>query len=139
MGVEHGLAFYDQFLQIVMSLRDYNNLYGFGENTHYAFRHRRFSYSNWWALFARDQPPGGRQVNLYGVHPFFMGVDERSGRAFGVLVLNSNAQEYGLLPPSSISYRSVGGILDMFIMEEESPESLIQSYTALIGKPMMPP
>lgn len=138
MEVEHGLAFYDQFLQIVLNLRDYKNLYGMGENTHYSFKHR-FVYSSWWGVFGRDQPPGGRYINLYGSHPFFMAVDETTGRAFGALILNSNAQEYGLLPPSSISYRSVGGILDIYVMEEASPELLIQAYTTLIGKPFMPP
>ena len=68
-----------------------------------------------------------------------MAVDERSGKAFGTLILNSNAQEYGFLPPSSISYRTLGGILDFYIMEENTPELLIQAYTSLIGHPMMPP
>lgn len=37
---EHGLAFYDQFIQIVLNLRDYRNLYGFGENSHPTFKHK---------------------------------------------------------------------------------------------------
>ena len=96
-GTEHGMAFYDQFIQIVLNLKDYKNVYGFGENTHSSFRHRH-DYNNWWAMFARDQPPGEKEINLYGVHPFFMAVDEKTGRAFGVLIFNSNAQEYGFLP-----------------------------------------
>lgn len=121
-----------------MNLRDYKNLYGFGENSHYSYKHQ-FSYTNWWGLFGRDQPPGGKVVNLYGVHPFFMAVNEETGRAFGCLILNSNAQEYGLLPPRAISYRTLGGILDFYVMEEESPEMLIKAYTLLIGTPYMPP
>ena len=109
-----------------------------GENTHYSFKHK-FSYQSWWGIFARDQPPGGKTINLYGSHPFFMAVNETTGRAFGCLILNSNAQEYGFLPSSSILYRTIGGILDFYIMEESSPEDLIQAYTALIGKPYMPP
>lgn len=132
------MAFYDQFIQIVLNLKDYKNVYGFGENTHSSFRHKH-SYNNWWAMFARDEPPGPKEINLYGVHPFFMAVDEDTGRAFGVLIFNSNAQEYGFLPPSSISYRTTGGILDMYVMEEASPELLIQAYTRLIGLPFMPP
>jgi hypothetical protein len=34
-------------------------VYGFGENTHSSFQHK-FSYSNWWAMFGRDQPTGGK-------------------------------------------------------------------------------
>lgn len=89
-------------------------------------------------MFARNQDPQGR-ANLYGVHPFFMAVNQQSGRAFGVLFMNSNAQEYGLLPPASISYRSTGGVLDMFIMQEDNPERLTMAYHALIGLPYMPP
>ena len=116
----------------------YKNLYGFGENTHGSFKHK-FSYSNWWGVFGRDQPTGGKQINLYGTHPFFMAVNENTGRAFGALILNSNAQEYGLLPPSAISYRTLGGILDFYIMEEETPEAVIQAYTLLIGTTYFPP
>lgn len=128
----------DQFLQIVLNLRDYKNVYGMGENSHASFRHR-FAYNNWWSAFARDQATGAETNNLYGVHPFLMAVDEKSGRAFGMLVLNSNAQEYGFLPPSSHAYRTIGGILDFYIMEEPSPEMLIQAYTNLIGRPYFPP
>lgn len=77
--------------------------------------------------------------NLYGVHPFFMAVNEVTGRAFGVLIFNSNGQEYAFLPPYSLNYRTLGGILDIYIMEEESPEKLIQAYTSLIGLPYFPP
>jgi maltase-glucoamylase len=61
------------------------------------------------------------------------------GRAFGLLILNSNAQEYGFLPQSSVAYRTMGGILDLYIMEEATPEKLIQTYTKLIGTPYLPP
>jgi hypothetical protein len=30
------------------------------------------------------------------------------------------------------------GILDIYVLEEETPEKLIQAYTSLIGKPYMP-
>lgn len=90
-------------------------------------------------MFSRDEAPGPQEINLYGVHPFFMAVDERSGRAFGVLIINSNAQDYGLLPPASISYRTIGGELEMYVMLEDSPERLTMAYHSLIGLPYMPP
>ena len=46
----------DQFIQILINL-GYKNVYGFGENSHYTFKHE-FEYTNFWGLFARDQPPG---------------------------------------------------------------------------------
>jgi alpha-glucosidase (family GH31 glycosyl hydrolase) len=136
-NVEHGFVFSDQFIQILLNT-NYKNVYGFGENTHYSFKHR-FEYTQFWPIFARDQPTGAKYLNYYGTHPFFMAVDENTGRAYGVLIFNSNAMEYGFLPPHVISYRTTGGILDMYIMEEESPEKLIQAYTSLIGNPYMVP
>ena len=134
----HGFIFSDQFIQIVFNLGAYKNVYGFGENSHNYFKHK-FAYDNWWAMFNRDQASGEKGNNLYGTHPFFMAVNERNGRAFGMLILNSNAQEYGFLPPKSVAYRTTGGILDMYIFEEASPEELIQTYTLLIGLPYFPP
>jgi hypothetical protein len=46
---------------------------------------------------------------LYGTHPFLMAVNELNGRAMGLLILNSNAMEYGFLPPQVFSYRTLGG------------------------------
>ncbi len=136
-GIEQSFVYNDQFLQIIFKL-GYTNVYGMGENSHSSFRHE-FSYTNWWGVFARDQPPGGKSVNLYGTHPFFMAVNEKTGRAMGVFIQNSNAQEYAFLPPTSVAYRTLGGIFDIYIMEEDTPEKVVQAYTSLIGKPYMPP
>ena len=38
-----------------------------------------------------------------------MAVNEKNGRAMGLLILNSNAMEYGFLPPQVFSYRTLGG------------------------------
>ena len=68
-----------------------------------------------------------------------MGISKLNGRAFGMLILNSNAMEYGFIPYNTFSYRTLGGILDIYMMEEATPELLIQTYTQLIGRPYFPP
>ena len=136
MNAENGFVYADQLLQLVLNF-NYKNLYGFGENVHSTFRHV-YDHSNWWGIFARDQPTGYDGINAYGTHPFLMAIND-DGRAFGLLIFNSNAQEYGYSPYSSFIYRALGGILDIYMMEESSPEELIKTYTKLIGKPYLPP
>ncbi|XP_033634862.1 maltase-glucoamylase, intestinal-like [Asterias rubens] len=128
------LIFSDQFLQITTKLPS-SNIYGFGENEHPSFRHD----IKWksWGMFSRDQPPGG-DGNLYGVHPFYMNLEE-DHNAHGVFLLNSNAMDVALQPAPALTYHTTGGILDLYIFLGPTPENVVQQYTEAIGRPVMPP
>ena len=93
-------------------------------------------------IFARDQPPQGSNENLYGTHPFYMGIED-DGQAFGVFIFNSNAQDYKLdeygIDQSLLTYRTIGGILDIFLFAGPSPEEVIRQYQMVIQTPYMPP
>nr|XP_034988351.1 sucrase-isomaltase, intestinal [Zootoca vivipara]XP_034988352.1 sucrase-isomaltase, intestinal [Zootoca vivipara] len=129
-----GFIFSDMFIQISTRLPS-QYVYGFGETEHAHFRHEM----NWhtWGMFARDQSPGYK-LNTYGVHPFYMGL-ENDGNAHGVLLLNSNGMEVKLQPTPALTYRTIGGILDFYVVLGPTPEQVVQEYTALIGRPVMPP
>ncbi|XP_051873196.1 sucrase-isomaltase, intestinal [Pristis pectinata] len=129
------LLFADQYLQITAKLPSHN-IYGLGEHVHKHFRHD----TNWktWPIFTRDAFPNGGMHNLYGHHTFFMCLEGDSGLAFGVFLLNSNAMEVELQPSPSITYRTIGGVLDFYIFLGSSPEDVVREYLTLIGKPMMP-
>ncbi|XP_063403845.1 maltase-glucoamylase-like [Mytilus trossulus] len=132
-----GLTLTNQFLQISTQLPS-TNVYGFGENIHKSFKHD-LNYKTW-PMFSRDQAPGWTEMaNLYGVHPFYTCVENGVGNTHGVFFLNSNAQEYSLTPLPMLTYRTIGGILDVYIFLGPSPENVIQQYTELIGRPFMPP
>jgi maltase-glucoamylase len=62
-----------------------------------------------------------------------------SGQMHGVLLLNSNAMDYSFGPDPSVTIRTIGGILDFFVFLGPTPEEVIQQYTWLVGRPMMPP
>ncbi|KAJ8305351.1 hypothetical protein KUTeg_015896 [Tegillarca granosa] len=131
-----GLTLLDQFLQISTALPS-RNIYGFGENLHYSFRHD-LNYQTW-PMFSRDQAPfWQKKTNLYGVHPFYTCVED-DGNAHGVLLLNSNAQDYSLTPLPMLTYRTIGGILDFYVFMGPTPENVVQKYTEVIGRPFMPP
>ncbi|KAL5015728.1 hypothetical protein ScPMuIL_005317, partial [Solemya velum] len=132
-----GLTFSDQFLQIATRLAS-RHVYGFGENVHPTFRHDLWYKT--WPMFARDQwaSDGTENHNHYGVHPFYM-VMEEDGLSHGVLLLNSNAQDYSFTPLPMLIHRTIGGILDFYVFMGPEPENVVQEYTKVIGRPYMPP
>ncbi|NXC50571.1 MGA protein, partial [Penelope pileata] len=127
-------TFSDAFLQISTRLPS-SFLYGFGETEHSQF-HRDLGWHTW-GIFARDQPPGYK-LNSYGSHPFYMALEE-DGNAHGVLLLNSNGMDVTFQPTPALTYRTIGGILDFYIVLGPTPEAVVQQYTALVGRPVMPP
>ncbi|XP_048837847.1 sucrase-isomaltase, intestinal isoform X2 [Brienomyrus brachyistius] len=130
------LVFADQYLQLSARLPSHN-IYGLGEHVHQSFRHD----TNWktWPIFTRDSFPNGGTHNLYGHYPFFLCLEDESGQSFGVFLMNSNAMEITLQPAPAVTYRTVGGVLDFYILLGNSPEAVVQEFLELIGRPMIPP
>uniref|UniRef100_A0A3Q2V8W7 alpha-glucosidase n=1 Tax=Haplochromis burtoni TaxID=8153 RepID=A0A3Q2V8W7_HAPBU len=124
-----GFTFSDMFIQVTTRLPSHY-VYGFGETEHKTFKHD-LNYHTW-GMFSKDQPPGYK-MNCYGVHPFYMGL-ENTADAHGVLLLNSNAmgeRNVTLLPSPALTYRTLGGILDFYVFMGPTPEMLI-------GRPVLP-
>ncbi|XP_048039101.1 sucrase-isomaltase, intestinal-like [Megalobrama amblycephala] len=128
-----GFTFSDQFLQISTRLPS-NYVYGVGETEHPSYSHDLNFHT--YGLFAKDQPPGYK-LNSYGLHPFYMGL-EKSKSAHGVLLLNSNAMDVTVLPDPALTFRTIGGILDFYMVMGPSPEAVVQQYTEMIGRPVLP-
>ncbi|KAJ1363754.1 hypothetical protein KIN20_023685 [Parelaphostrongylus tenuis] len=108
-------------------------------NVHLTLKHN-FSTYRTWGMFARDEWPNSAYLdtkNLYGVHPFYMML-EPDGKAHGVFILNSNAQEVITTPGPALIYRTIGGNLDLYFFPGPTPEEVTQQYLALIGTPFLP-
>jgi alpha-glucosidase (family GH31 glycosyl hydrolase) len=132
-----GMVYNDQFLQIATNLPANSNVYGFGENNHPTLSHD-MNFKTW-GMFARDQANvAGENTNQYGVQPFYQ-VVERDGNSHGVLLVNSNAQEYSFTTNPALIWRSIGGIFDFYFFSGPEPESVTQQYVSLVGYPMMVP
>ncbi|XP_048120689.1 LOW QUALITY PROTEIN: sucrase-isomaltase, intestinal [Alosa alosa] len=130
------LVFADQYLQISARLPSHN-IYGLGEHVHQQFRHD----TNWrtWPIFTRDAFPNGGTHNLYGHYPFFLCLEDESGKSFGVFLMNSNAMEVTIQPAPAVTYRTIGGVLDFYILLGDTPEAVVQEFTELVGRPTIPP
>ncbi|XP_073709957.1 sucrase-isomaltase, intestinal isoform X1 [Misgurnus anguillicaudatus] len=130
------LVFADQYLQLSAKLPSHN-IYGLGEHVHQNFLHD----TNWktWPIFTRDSFPNGGTHNLYGHYPYFTCLEDESGKSFGVFLMNSNAMEVTLQPAPAVTFRTIGGVLDFYILVGDTPEAVVDEFTKLIGRPFLPP
>ncbi|KAI9262408.1 alpha glucosidase, partial [Phascolomyces articulosus] len=125
------IIFEDQYLELTTSVPNDANIYGLGESIARFRRHH-----NTTSIFTTG-PPTPLNTNSYGHHPFYTEI--RNGKAHGVLLLNAHGMDYAL-DKGKITWKVIGGVLDfyLFVPQDRTPNSVIQLYTDVIGKPAMP-
>ncbi|KUI70834.1 Alpha-glucosidase [Cytospora mali] len=146
------LVYEDQFIEFVSPLPEDYNLYGLGEVIHGL----RLGNNLTRTLFAADIADPIDE-NIYGSHPiyldtrYFQNVDgnekyvpnandtsiEYTSYTHGVFHRNAHAQEI-LLRPQGITWRSLGGTIDLYFYSGPSTSDVMQSYhTSTVGLPAM--
>ncbi len=130
------LIFEPQYVQLAARLPYGLSMYGLGENDQDRYRH---DFSTWrtWVGYAREQMPE-LFSNMYGVHPTYTGL-EPDGNAHAVLFLNSAAQEWSTGPLPSFTYRTIGGLLDLYFFLGPTPQNVNSQYTLAVGRYPIPP
>ncbi|RWS25261.1 lysosomal alpha-glucosidase-like protein, partial [Leptotrombidium deliense] len=94
-----------------------------------------------YTLFNRGDLPHERndpQFDLYGFHPFYVAL-EHDASAHGVYLYNTYAMDIVVQPDATITYRTVGGQLDLFFMLGPEPDQVTSQYTTIVGRPFLPP
>lgn len=124
------LVFEQQYMELSTKLPDDANIFGLGEVIH---SFRRDPYQTRQTMWARDAPTP-RDQNIYGTHPFYM--EFRNGKAHGVFLRNSNGMDV-VLRRGSLSYRVIGGALDLYFFTGPTPADVVHQYYQVIGHPHM--
>ena len=135
------IIYEDQFLQTSVLHDTQQTKYGLGEK--FNDQQMTLPENKDLGYWARDDPVRDG-INEYGTHPFYSAINKNDGKTHGLFFKNVNAMEISIKRDSSqslgsITYRTIGGILEFYGMVEETPEKVIQTYTEMIGRPVLQP
>ncbi|KAI9663895.1 MAG: hypothetical protein M1821_007385 [Bathelium mastoideum] len=149
------LVYENQFIEFVSSLPENYNLYGLGERIHGLRLGNNFTAT----IYAADS---GDPIddNIYGSHPFYLDTryyeqDSSTGNltlltsnetdsdasyisySHGVYLRNAHGQEI-LLKPENITWRTLGGSIDLYFFDGPSQPEVTTNYQeAAVGLPAM--
>ncbi|KAK6531258.1 hypothetical protein TWF281_008078 [Arthrobotrys megalospora] len=125
------LTYAEQYLEIGTKLPEGTFVYGMGEVVGPFLRETGHRYAFW----SRDaQTP--MHENSYSSMPMFAGI--HNGKAFGVYLHNSNALDM-IYTEDVMTYKIVGGVIDLFVFIGETYEDVVQQYQYVTGFPQLPP
>jgi alpha-glucosidase (family GH31 glycosyl hydrolase) len=77
-------------------------------------------------------------LNLYGDQPIFITLNHQFQKYNGYIFWNSNAKSF-TFENDKVTIRAAGGIIDLFVIAEDSPEMVIKQIHRIIGQPVKPP
>lgn len=123
----------DQFLQVSTAIDSTAKTFGLGESTR--LNHALESGTTY-TLWAMDLAAAAFNANLYSSFPYYLQMVD--GAAHGAMLLNSNGMDV-VLEESALTFKTIGGIIDLYVFAGPSPAEVVQQYTSIVGKPAMVP
>ena len=120
------------------------NIYGFGERTH-DFKLNKGIYTIWphdCGGTKYDYGDGGN--NQYSHQPIGLHKTKFKNLWLGFVFLNTNAQDVIISNEENTSntlltHKTIGGIIDYYIIVNNSPEEVVKNIQFLLGIPPLPP
>eukprot|EP01038_Epipyxis_sp_PR26KG_P009449 gene9449-12733_t len=130
---DSSIIFKDQYIQISTSTDSTATTFGLGESarTNHALKTGK-TYTMW----AADVPSLVKDTNLYGSFPFYLQMV--NGAAHGAMMMNSNGMDVDL-QQNSITFKMIGGIIDLYVFAGSTPSQVVSQYTQIVGRPAMMP
>lgn len=130
------LIFADQFIQLNTKLNS-PFVYGLGE--HYDTFLKKADAYRVYSMFNHDRFPQPQGRKTYGAFPIYVNLDSNEEHAHGVYLKNSNGMDVVIQSDQSITFRTIGGILDFYFFAGPKPYDVARQLQSLVGLPDMPP
>ena len=134
--------FADRFINFESILTN-DNIYGFGERYH-NIKLDKGIYTIWpndTGGISYDDGEGGK--NSYSHQPIAIHKTNIEDIWIGFVFLNSNNQDVIIKDYNneliSLQHKTIGGIIDYYIIVDSSPQEVVKDIQKLIGKPFLPP
>jgi alpha-glucosidase (family GH31 glycosyl hydrolase) len=87
-------------------------------------------------MWAADIAALSFDKNLYGSFPFYLQMV--NGLAHGAMLMNSNGMDV-VLESNSLTFKTVGGVFDLYVFAGSTPTEVVSQYTDIVGRPTMMP
>ena len=131
------LCYTDKYIEFSSRTVPSPLIYGLGERiAPFPLRTDGRNYTIWPNSQVNISDSGIDSKGLHGHHPFYM--EMQRGKTHGVFLHNSNALEVEF-GSEKVTFRTTGGIIDLFIFLGSGPDEVVQQYQGIVGKPMLPP
>ena len=143
-NTSENFLFSDTFISFQTKLSS-DKIYGFGERTH-DFKLGEGIYTMWTydcGGTKYDEGKGG--MNQYSHQPIGLHKTRYKDLWLGFIFLNTNAQDvilqYNKNDDSEmfLNHKTIGGIIDYYIIVGNSPEEIVKNIQFLLGIPTLPP
>ena len=132
------IVFENQFLELKTSMVSNYNIYGLGEGTRSLRLPNTYTQTFWNNYnLTNDQL---LDVNTHSTHPMYLETRYNTGNStsHGVFARNAHGQDW-VLKPDSLTYRTIGGSLELYFFSGPTAKDVISQYQAgVIGTPYIP-